>query len=101
MKKTIAALSMLVSATSAHALIGPGFPGDAIGRPLPPKMKTACIAIYEANEVDGSITIGGCDESERNEMFGTVKLANGCGEGQVAFKVIETAIRTCPTYTQL
>lgn len=71
MKKSIAALALTASSTSAFAL---GFP--------PSETKTICLDVYE-NE-DGVKYAGGCDQAKNNATLEKPLLANGCAEGQVS-----------------
>lgn len=101
MKKTVATLAIMVSASSAssaHAIVQP--PG---GTPPPlPQTRTICLSEL-SREVDGSVYLNTCDESLRNERWERPTLANGCASEQFALKVTDASVQIamCPTYVQL
>lgn len=95
MKKTIATLAILASA-SANALM----PGPGAHVPERPETKTACIEVYEGYS-DGSLITGTCDATMKNEMYSKQLMENGCAKGQAAMQVVENQIKSCPTYVQL
>jgi len=73
MKKSITAIALAASSTSAFALIAPNL-GD--------EQKTYCVSTYEAD--DGSQYVSQCDETKNNERENRPLLQNGCAEGQAA-----------------
>jgi hypothetical protein len=98
MKKSIATVALLVSASSAHALVRPR-PGHDL--PVDPvQTKTVCLAVYGA-EADGSQNAGSCDQSLRNQMYSRELKQNGCAEGQVAIKETTLEVPSCPVAVQL
>lgn len=95
MKKTVAALAVLASATTAFALVRPG-----VGQPVQqPQQQTVCMSLHQ--DQDKSLYAGGCDMTARNKMSSVRLKSNGCAEGQVSITVVGVGIRSCPTYTQL
>jgi len=98
MKKTITSLALIASAANAYALPMPPRPGQPL--PPPPVERTICLSQYNTAS-DGSPFVGGCDESERNQMFGEELLENGCAKHQVAIKTTSLKIRSCPSAAQL
>lgn len=92
MKKTIASMALLVSTTSAFALIGPG------GRDVP-KPKTYCLSLYETEQ--NVAYVGDCDESDKNARYGLELKENGCADGQAALQSVRVRIPSCPTFVQL
>ena len=76
-QKTIAAFA--VTASSAFALIGPGF-----GQP---ETKQLCLDAYEAN--DGALFAGKCDQTRNNERNGRELLSNGCAVDQIAITAVK------------
>lgn len=96
MNKSIAALVLLASSSSAHALVA----GDGANvKKKPAKEQTYCLAMYENGE--GSVMLGRCDESHRNRMWGAKLNENGCADGQAAFVSVKVKIKACPTWVQL
>jgi hypothetical protein len=73
MKKSITAIALAASSTSAFAMIEPN---DGAER------KTYCVSTYEAD--DGSQYVSQCDETENNKRENRPLLQNGCAEGQAA-----------------
>jgi len=71
MKKTISAVALMASSTSAFALMAP-----------PTQTKTICLDVYE-NE-DGVKYAGTCDQAKNNQILGATILENGCAEDQIA-----------------
>lgn len=99
MKKTIGSIALLMSAAQAHAFIVPT-PGNQ-PRPRPrPVVQTYCLS-QQQTASDGSMTVGSCDESERNQMMGSELMENGCAQDQVAIKAVRLQIKSCPTAAQL
>lgn len=83
MKKTIAVMALLATASSAQALIGPDH------RPV----KKLCLRAY-ANQ-DGSVSAG-CNEVRNNEAKNRRLLQNGCAAGQIAVLTTRTVeIESC------
>lgn len=80
MKKTITSLAMLMSATSASALIGPH-------KPDPSEVRTACLKITH-EDTDDSTTVGTCDASANNKKLKLKIYQNGCAANQVAIRVV-------------
>ena len=98
MKKTVATLAIMVSASAAHAIVQP--PG---GTPVPPpQARTFCLSELNRAE-DGSVYLNTCDESLRNERWERPTRANGCAAEQFALKVTDASVQVamCPTYVQL
>jgi len=90
MKKSIASLAMLVSASSALSMPLPRNPNAP-----EPQVKTICINSY-VDSTDGSLTAATCDQSENNKVLQRKLLANGCAESQVAIKTYgNVAIEAC------
>ena len=79
MKKTIAAIALSASSTSAFALIAPQNPIQT---------KTYCVSLYDFD--DGAKTAGSCDETKNNVTLGKEILSNGCAEEQVALIAVKT-----------
>lgn len=98
MKKTIAALAILASASTSQALMPEGMylEGDKSKQ----TERVICLSeLYTEN--DGSKVIGSCDESEANAEYGAELKANGCAEGQLAIRTVSLQIESCPTAVQL
>ncbi len=92
MKKSITAMALLASATSAHALVGPGT------GPVPTP-NVACVAVsYDA---DGSLHAADCDETRNNKRLGRKLLANGCAEDQARIVSYDIEIPACMHIAQL
>lgn len=98
MKKTIAALAILASASTSQALM-PEFDGLEINKSKQTERVICLSELYTEN--DGSKVLGACDESEANESYGAQLMANGCAEGQLAIQSVELKIESCPTAVQL
>lgn len=98
-KTTITSLALLMSAHSAHALIGPRGGGDFQAPRQPKQEQHYCLGTYE--QEDGSLYAGSCDESRSNKLYGLKLNKNGCADQQVAVVTTEFEIRTCPTVVQL
>lgn len=95
--KTIAAIAMAVSASSAHALIGPGHGND--GQPAP-KLNTVCLRM-SGPDAQGSLYASDCDEAAANAHYERQLNASGCAEGQIAIQTYSLSVTSCPTYVQL
>jgi len=106
MKKSIATAALIASAASAFAIIGPPIV-DQNGKVLnhnvqqkPVEQGFYCLNVYE--DVDGSKTLGSCDEAENNAKFGIDTDQRGCSEGQAALRISPNIqIGACPSYVQL
>ena len=96
MKKTIAALALGASSSSAFALMPP-----------PIATKTICLAVAE--DANGVQRATSCDASANNVTSGVPLLANGCAEDQVSLVALKFGnryninIASClpPNVTQL
>lgn len=91
MKKTIAAMAILASASS-QALIGPG------GHPRPMPKNVVCVSLYKDA---GGYIAGNCDQTAKNEKYGAELKDNGCAKDQAAMRITSVRIPMCPTYVQL
>jgi len=89
--KTIASLALLISASSAQAIVGPGFEL--------PQPNTACVATYSAQ--DGSLYLGDCDKTEQNERFQLQLNENGCADNQAKFESFNVKLEACTNIVQL
>lgn len=88
MKKTIAAIAMIVSSNAALAMPVPRDPNAPA-----PKISSVCLSTY--TEHDGSKDAG-CDESYNNKSENKKVLVNGCATGQIALQFIgESPIEAC------
>ena len=91
MKKTIASVALIASATSASALIF---------NPEQVETKTYCLGFYES--VEGKKFVGDCDEKAANKLYKLEVDENGCTENQVVMTTIKNIeIASCPTFVQL
>lgn len=86
MKKSIASVALLVSASSALAIPVYRPPGTPVPQP-----KTVCLDIYRSLE-DGSTVVGSCDESQNNKIQEKELQKNGCAEDQVAIYTFDTKL---------
>lgn len=88
MKKTIAAMALLVSASNALAIAPPHHEKR--------EFKDVCLEVWQTGQ-DGSQRIGTCDETKNNKQLKRQILENGCAEGQVQMtvEVSKTDIRSC------
>lgn len=99
MKRTIAAVALLASASTSQALIEPGVFGADETKSRQPE-RVICLSEYSP-EADGSRNVGACDESNANRVYGLEIMANGCAEGQLALRSVSVQIESCPTAVQL
>ena len=104
MKKTIASMALLASATSAMAIVGPingAQESTMIGGGKVPTKKVYCLAEYE--DQDGDVVVSSCDAKARNARFQNADLNKyGCLEGQAAMITYqEVNIPSCPVFVQL
>jgi hypothetical protein len=93
MKKTVASLAILASASSAFALIGPG---DGNPRPQP---KNVCLSLYQGER--GESYLGDCDNSELNRQRRAPLQANGCAAGQASLRSFSVRVKSCTGFAQL
>lgn len=96
MKKTIAAMALMASATSANALVPPG---EFL--PEPPEPKKYCLSLYV--DQNGNTEVSDCDMTEANKVYELELKENGCAEGQALMTVYDTDVKipACPTAVQL
>lgn len=96
MNKSVASLALLVASMTAQAYPMPS-PGQSTEpRPVP---TTYCLSVYEGQ--DGSKTLGTCDNSTKNEMYGAELRENKCADNQAAFTSVNVKIKSCPSFMQL
>lgn len=92
-KVTIASMALLVSASSAFGLIGPGPGGPA------PKVNTMCLAYHENEAGQGQVR--DCDAKAENKRRKLKVDENGCTSDQVVMKSTRVQIPLCHSFAQL
>lgn len=92
MKKTVASLAILASASSAFALIGPGGPGQ-------PRPRNYCVSSYHGQ--NGEAYVGDCDLTQQNLRRQAPLLQNGCAQNQASLRSVRVRLAACPTFVQL
>lgn len=89
MKKTIATLAIMTTATIAAAMPRPTDPNAP-----KPVLKTICLAQY--TNQDGSVSLSNCNSARNNTIKKLEIKENGCAEGQASIRTYENlAIRAC------
>ncbi len=85
MNKTITALALLASASSAHALIGPN--------PTHEPLNTACVALYKGE--GEAAYLGDCDQTKNNKKQNLEVNESGCPDGQAKFESYDVKLPNC------